>query len=154
MNKQLPLGFSYCAMRYPLLEVTADITCAYKINISFGAMLYKGDEDVYRYFYQSNNSLLFELPFLVSRTLYLNKFFKKLVDKDVVGTHYQRRPSSVLVIAGMPNVEISIFLLEMIPMQNKSDNELTLQKYLSIIGNHEKGDANADYDIDNDSSHD
>ena len=94
VNKQLPIGFSYSDLRDLLLEVTTDITCAYKINISFGVMLYKGVEDVYRYFYPSNNSSLFELPFLVSNTGDMNKFFKKLVDKDVVEINYQRRPSS------------------------------------------------------------
>ena len=106
---------------------------------------------MYRYFYPSNNSLLFELPFLVSRTLDLNKFLKKLVDKDVVGINYQRRPSSGWVIAGMPNVEISIFLLNMRPLQNKSDNELTIQKYLSITANDDKSDADEDEHNDNDS---
>ena len=85
VNKQLPIGFSYSDLQYLLLKVTADITCAYKINISFGVILYKGVEDAYRYFYPSNNSSLFELPFLVSKTGDMNKFFKKLVDKDVVG---------------------------------------------------------------------
>ena len=46
VNRQLPIGFSYSDLRDLLLEVTADITCAYKINISFGVMLYKGVEDV------------------------------------------------------------------------------------------------------------
>ena len=64
-------------------------------------------------------------------------FFKKLVDKYVVGINYQRRPSSGWVIAGMPNVEISIYLLKM----NKSDNQLTLQNYLSITANDGKSDA-------------
>ena len=71
----------------------------------------------------------------------MNKFFKKLVDKDVVGINYQRRPSSGWVIAGMPNVEISIYLLNMKPLQNKSDNQLTLQNYLSITANDGKSDA-------------
>ena len=107
---------------------------------------------MYKYFYPSNNSLLFELPFLVSGTLDLNKFFKKLVDKDVAGINYQRRPSSGWVIAGIPNVEISIFLLKMMPLQNKSDNQLTLQKYLSITANDDKSDADEDEDNDNNSS--
>ena len=108
---------------------------------------------MYKYFYSSNNSLLFELPFLVSTPLDLNKFFKKLVDKDVIGINYQRRSSSGWVIAGMPNVEISIFLLKMMPLQNKSDDQLTLQKYLSITADDDKSDADEnDDDNDNDFS--
>ena len=147
VNKQLPT-----ITNIVIYEVTTDITCAYKINISFGVMLYKGVEDVYRYFYPSNNSSLFELPFLVSKTGDMNKFFKKLVDKDVVGINYQRRPSSGWVIARMPNVEISIYLLKMRPLQNKSDIQLTLQNYLSITANDGKSDADEDDDNDSDSS--
>ena len=116
-------------------------------------MLYKVVEDVYRYFYPPNNSVLFGLPFLLSKTGDMNKFFKKLVDKDVVGINYQRRPSSGWSIAGIPNVEISIYLLKMRPLQKKSDNQLTLQNYLSITANDGNSDADEnDDDNDNDSS--
>ena len=71
----------------------------------------------------------------------------------MVVINYQRRPSSGWVIAGMPNVEISICLLNMSPLQNKSDNKLTLKNYLSITTNGGKSDADEDDDDkDNDSS--
>ena len=52
----------------------------------------------------------------------------------------------------MPNVEISIFLLNMRPLQNKSDNQLTLQKYLSITTNDGKSNADEDDDDNNNDS--
>ena len=52
----------------------------------------------------------------------------------------------------MPNVEISIYLLNMRPLQNKSDNQLTLQNYLSITANDSKSDADENDDDNDDSS--
>ena len=40
----------------------------------------------------------------------------------------------------------------MMPLQNKSDNQLTLQKHLSITANDDKSDADEDEDNDNNSS--
>ena len=52
----------------------------------------------------------------------------------------------------MPNVEISIYLLKMRPLQNKSDNQLTQQNYLSITTSDGKSGADEDDDDNNNDS--
>ena len=65
INKQLEPGFTYGDLKSLLEEIRSDESNAFKVNFSFGSMLYDIVNDVYRYFYVSSNHLLFDRAFTI-----------------------------------------------------------------------------------------
>ena len=94
--------WGYSDLRDLLLEVITDITFAYKINLWLLVSCSTTATKMCTGTFTSQITLIFWAPV----SFIQNPRFEQieLVDKDVVGINYQRRPSNGLVIAVMPNV--------------------------------------------------
>ena len=89
---------------------------AFKINLGFGVILYNTVHQIYKYFYVSNNSYLFEKSITISNRTDMEKFFEKIKDLNIAEKYFYQRPTSSWVIAGVPNVEIKMYRIRSIPI--------------------------------------
>lgn len=144
VNRELNPNFTYNNLRELLKEVTMDIVTAYKINLSFGTMLYHVADEQYRYFYASNNSTLFQLPHLVVNNDDFNNFFKKILAMDLLETYFRHRPTSGWTLAGLPNVEIRYYLLRDVPLGISSEPYKTPNPKVEITDYDDESDVSDD----------
>ena len=93
-------------------EIKAYFKSAFRINVSFGYTLYNDKEVEYKYFYPSNNNLLFETAYEISINQDLTNFYHKIVGLDLVTNYYLKKPSSQWIVAGLNNVTIFVYPLQ------------------------------------------
>ena len=116
INCEIDPGFTYGNLKSLLDELMDKEVSVFEINIGFGVILYNTIEQVYKYFYVSNNSYLFEKSVTISNRSDMEKFFEKIKDKNIAEKYFYQRPSSPWVIVGVPNVEIKIYRLRSVPI--------------------------------------
>ena len=83
INREIEPGFTYSDLQSLLNEMMNKEVSAFKINIGFGVILYNTVEQIYKYFYVSNNSYLFEKSITISNRADMTKFFEKIKDKNI-----------------------------------------------------------------------
>ena len=140
INKKIDPGFTYGNLKRMLENTQAAEVSAFRINLGFGCMLYHVIEKVFRYYYVSNNHLLFDKAFTISSHTDMNNFFEKIVSLDLGEAYYLRRPTSGWVLAGLPNVQIHIMRMRDIPIGAGIALPSHIKRSKSIIGltHHEK----------------
>ena len=105
-------SFTYKDLENKLKEIYAKQKSAFKINLGFGSILYQVVDQIFNYYYVSNNTLLFENAQTISNIWDLDDFIKKIMDLDLLTNYYLLKPSSSWVLAGLTNAQILIFPCE------------------------------------------
>ena len=112
INKQINSEFTYSN----IFNIVADAIHKHgkccRINIGFGVMLRNKLSDEYRYYYVSNNNYIFNRALTISTNQDIKKLVKEVYDKDVAEEFYFRRPSSSWILAGLPNILINIYWID------------------------------------------
>jgi hypothetical protein len=109
-------AFTYQDLKKILFDIYAKQGNTFKINLGFGSILYQVVDEIFKYYYVSNNNLLFETAITISNRRDLIDFIKKVMDLDLMTNFYLQKPSSSWVLVGLPNVKISIFEYEGAPI--------------------------------------
>ena len=63
-------------------------------------------------YYVSSNSFLFDRAITISSIEDLNNFMRKVINLDLATNYYLKKPSSSWVLAGLTNVQICIYKLD------------------------------------------
>ena len=116
INRQIEPGFSYSDLNSLLEEVLSKEVSVFKINIGFGVVLYNTVQRIYKYYYVSNNSYLFEKSTTISNRQDMVDFFTKIKNLNIAEKYFYQRPSSSWVLAGVPNIEIKIYRIRSTPI--------------------------------------
>ena len=111
LNKEITPAFTYQDLQDLIYETAMERGKVFKINLGFGFILYHLIDKVFKYFYVSSNTLLFDVAYTISKRSNIKMLMEKIIDLDLTTSYYMKRPSSGWVLAGMPNVEIKIFYL-------------------------------------------
>ena len=82
-NREIEPGFLYNNLKSLLDEIISSEVSAFKINLGFGVILYNTVHQIYKYFYVSNNSYLFEKSATISNRTDMEKFFEKIEDLNI-----------------------------------------------------------------------
>ena len=59
-----------------------------------------------------NFSFLFDHAVTIARVGDIDQLMKKILNSDLVNNYYMSRPSSSWTMAGLPNIQLSIFYLQ------------------------------------------
>ncbi len=116
INCEIDPTFTYLELGDIISNIYNDRQYAFKLNLSFGYVIFETKTNEYRYHYNSSNSELFDKGFTVTDHEDLDKLMKKIVGLDLATNYYLSRPNSSSVMAGLTNVEIEIFDLENVPI--------------------------------------
>ena len=134
VNVEIPPTFSYRDLKVLLDEVRNEEHGAFKIIIGFGSMLYDTVNQVYRYFYVSNNHYLFDRAFTISTNRDMTTFFNKILSLQLTDKYYLQRPSSGWTLAGLPNLKIRVMRLRGVPIGAGVQLPAHIKNSKSIIG--------------------
>ena len=116
INRQIDSSFTYRDLQKLLSFIYDRQGNAFKLNIGFGFILYNVVEDKYKYYYCSQNNMLFEKAVTITTREDLTSFLKRIADLDLATNYYLKKPSSSWVLAGLTNVEISITDMKDVPI--------------------------------------
>ena len=111
VNKELSSSFTYKDLEELIRSRGFKSGRVFKLNLGFGCILRNLISEEYRYYYVSNNNLLFHRAFTISKYNDLAEFMKKLVEMDIEDHYYMLRPSSGWILAGISNVLIKFMSL-------------------------------------------
>ena len=109
-NKKIDSTFTYKELNELLLDIYCKQKTVFKINFGFGYILYNTITNEFRYHYVSTNNLLFERAITITRKRDLVKLMNRIIS-DLPTTYFLKRPTSSWSLAGLTNVEIKIFHL-------------------------------------------
>ena len=79
-------------------------THGFKIAMGFGFVLYNPTSDQYKYYYVSDNNMLFDRAFTIDSRNDVHDFMKKVVAVDLRTNCYLSKPSSGWVLCSITNV--------------------------------------------------
>jgi DNA-directed RNA polymerase subunit RPC12/RpoP len=116
INKQIDPSYTYRDINDLLLDLYSKRKNAFKINIGFGFVLYNHLTEEYKYYYISNNNLLFEIPVLICNRNDISDLMKHIVSLDLATNFYLQKPSSAWTLAGLTNINVFIFDLKDVPL--------------------------------------
>ena len=88
----------------------------FKINLAFGFILYQTATGEFKYYYVSSNNMLFDCAITISSMEDLDNFMKKVINLDLATNYYLKKPSSSWILAGLTNVQMYVYKLEIIPL--------------------------------------
>jgi len=115
-NTKISYGFTYDHLYEILKRIYRNQENAFKVNTGFGFVLFNTVDNIFKYYYVSNNQLLFQNAISISCEKDLQKFIAKIINLDLATNYYLKKPSSGWVLAGLPNVEIHITYLPHSPI--------------------------------------
>ena len=90
-------------------EIYQNQNNAYRLQISFGFIMYNSVQDRYRYFIPEDSSGYFERPFRVSTINDLDRFYRELGSLDVFDYLCKQKPSSAWKPVLLTNIRFAIF---------------------------------------------
>ena len=114
INKQIDSSYTYNDLYDLLLDIYCKRQKAFKVNLGFGFILHNPHDDEYKYYYVSTNNLLFDRAKTISRKKDLVKLMNHLKSLDLITNYYFKRPSSAWTMAGLTNIEVQIFYLDIL----------------------------------------
>ena len=112
INRKIDSSFTYSDLENIISNIYAFQKNAFKVQISFGFILYNTVSEEYRYFWNSHNTHLFEKAITISDREDLERLMEKIVNLDLATSYYLLKPSSSWAMAGLCNVEIDIYNLK------------------------------------------
>ena len=108
INKAINHKFTYRDLDQWLIEIYQKRKIAFKINIAFGFVLYNPLSDEFRYFYASENNMLFDRAYTIDSMNAMQNFMRKIVAIDLPTNCYLSKPSSGWVLSSITNVQAKI----------------------------------------------
>jgi hypothetical protein len=122
-NKQsTPVGGIHTTYNFPITndvspasltqhveDIYAERQNAFKINISFGLILYNVETREYRYFIAYNNDQVFPFPIQIVRREDLEKLKKKLTEMNIANYILRQRPNTKFKPVLITNVHFNIY---------------------------------------------
>ena len=116
INREIEPSFTYSDLEKLITNIYAAQSNAFKIDIAFGSILYNTTTNEFRYFYNSDNRILFEKAITISDKQDVDKLMKRIVNLDLSNAYYLQKPSSAWTMAGLTNVQIDIYDLKHTPI--------------------------------------
>lgn len=90
-------------------EIYQNQNNAFRMQMSFGFIMYNSIQDRYRYFIPEDNSGYFESPFRFSTVNDLHRFHREIATLDVFETICKQKPSSAWKPVLLTNIRFAIF---------------------------------------------
>ena len=115
-NKEIDSRFTYRNLRDMILQIYTEKRNAFKVNLGFGFILYKPITDEWKYYYASQNNLLFDKAFTVINRRDITRLMRHVISLDLPTNYYLKKPSSNWTLGGLANVQIRIIDLKMVPI--------------------------------------
>ena len=96
-------------LRLQILEqIFIDQSTPFRINLGFGYVLFNRTEDVFKYFYNSTNNLLFEKCATISNRQDIQEFFERISNLDLQTNYYLKKTDSSYVLAALTNLSSTL----------------------------------------------
>ena len=118
INKAINHNFTYKDLLDWLNEIYQKHEHGFKLDLGFGFVLYNPVQDTYKYYYVSDNNMLFDKAFTIDSKTDLNNFIKKVISIDLPTNCYLSKPSSGWVLCSLTNVQAKITNLTNIMIGN------------------------------------
>ena len=109
INKAINHKFTYRDLEQWLIQIYQKRETAFKINIAFGFVLHNPLSNEYRYYYASENNMLFNRAYTIDSMNAVDNFMRKIVAIDLPTNCYLSKPSSGWVLSSITNVQAKIF---------------------------------------------
>ena len=116
-NKEIDSSFTYRDIRDMILDIFTRKQNSFKVNLGFGFILYRPISDEWKYYYVSNNNLLFEKAFTVINRGDIGRLLRHIISLDLTTNYYLKKPSSNWVLAGLTNIQVMIIDLKGLPLR-------------------------------------
>jgi hypothetical protein len=108
VNRELVPGFTYQDLRNQIVEALLEHKKVARFNVGFGFILWNKLTQVYRFYYVSTNTLLFDKAETISKISDVKDIVKKIHDMNVQDRYYMMRPNSSWMIAGVTNLQFKL----------------------------------------------
>ena len=117
INKQIDPSYTYRDINDLLMDIYFNRNNAFKVNLGIGYIhTYHVVSGEYKYYYVSNNNLLFAEAVLITNRKDISDLMKHIVSLDLETNFYLKKPSSNWVLAGLTNIEFLIFDIKQLPL--------------------------------------
>ena len=113
-NFTIDSTYTYENLKDVLKEIYRNQQNVFKINLAFGFILYQTGTGEFKYYYVSNNNMLFDSAITITSMEDLDNFMKKVINLDLATNYYLKKPSSSWVLAGLTNEQIYVYRLQSI----------------------------------------
>ena len=107
-NKQIDPTFTYNDLYQLYLDIFITQKPPFRTNLGFGYILHNPKSGEYKYYYVSDNNLIFERMPNIVRRKDINKLMKRIISADLPTTYFLKRPTSQWTLAALTNVEIKV----------------------------------------------
>lgn len=111
INKAINHKFTYKDLMQWLSQIYQNRRTAFKINLGFGFVLYNPMNNEYKYFYVSDNNMLFDRAYTIDSQRDIEHFMRKIVAIDLPTNCYLSKPGSGWVLSSITNVQAKITYL-------------------------------------------
>ena len=113
VNRELVPGFIYRDLRDQIVEALFKHKKVSRFNIGFGFILWNKLTQVYRFYYVSTNTLLFDKAETISQVSDVKEIVKKIHDMNVEERYYMMRPDSSWTVAGVTNLQFKLMYINL-----------------------------------------
>ena len=108
INKAIDQNFTYNDLSKWLNQIYLRHSHGFKLDLGFGHVLYNPVRNEYKYFYVSDNNMLFDKAYTIDSKTDLDKFIKKVIAVDLATNCYLSKPSSGWILCSLTNVQAKI----------------------------------------------
>ena len=108
INKAIDHSFTYKQLSQWLYGIYQQHKYGFKIDLGFGFVLYNPTLNIYKYYYVSDNNVLFDKAYTIDSKKDLDEFIKKVIAVDLPTNCYLSKPSSGWVLCSLTNVQAKI----------------------------------------------
>ena len=108
INKAINHNFTYDDLFKWLKRIYENHSSGFKLAIGFGFILYHHIQKKYKYYYVSENNMLFDRAYTIDSKKDLDSFMKRIVAVDLPTNCYLSKPSSGWVLSSITNVRLKI----------------------------------------------
>ena len=105
INRRIDSKFTYRNLENLILDIYCKQKNVFKVNLSFGYIIFNIKTDEFKYYYNSSNNLLFERAQTISNRNDVTKFMRKIINLDLATNYYMKKH----LCLGLSNIQISIF---------------------------------------------
>ena len=139
INKAINHKFTYNDLLIWLTQIYRNWKHGFKLSIGFGFVLFNPISNQYKYYYVSDNNMLFDKAYTIDSINDINTFMRKVVAVDLPTNCYLSKPSSGWVLSSITNVQIKITDLPKV-LLGAGNLPMYIKNCKSIIGlTHNRG---------------
>ena len=111
VNKQINSEFTYKDLKDLIWQALNKHKTVMKFNIGFGVLLQNIVTKKYRYFYVSNNHMLFKSAKTINSMSDVKDIVKEIYDMNITEHYFMLRPTSSWTLVSITNVYFKLFNL-------------------------------------------